>query len=167
MTLLLTLIKIGKAIYSPAEISSKAIDILSRIASLHRSANILSTPFYPIPKSKQIMSDSDHLAIFSQLILSNDTTVVETTANLLKSLIEFNPAANSKLYLTGIFFFACKYTSNNFNTIANLFYISHLKQSFHDSTASISSKDIPIDVKSILGIQSKNVVLLHLFDDVY
>jgi hypothetical protein len=141
----------GKAVYSPAEISTKALDILSRISALHRSANFLGAPFYPIPTSKRIMSEGEHLSIFSQLLLSNDSSVVETSANLLKALVEHNIAINSKLYLTGVFFFACRYTSNNFLPIAYLFECSHLKQSFHDSAASVARDKLPIDVRSILG----------------
>ena len=43
-----------------------------------------------------------------QLLLSNDSVVVETAADLLHSLVQFNIAANTKLYLTGAFYFACR-----------------------------------------------------------
>lgn len=140
----------GKAVYSPAEISAKALAILNRVAAVHRSVNAVGRPFHPIPESKRIMSDPDHLSIFAQLLLSNDKNVVEIAADLLRSLIQFNLQANSKLYLTGAFFFACRYTGNNFGTIARLFHVSHLNQSFLDSS-SIGQNNIPISQRSILG----------------
>ena len=81
------------------------------------------------------MSNPEHLATYSQLLLSNNSTVVETAAMLLTSLVEFNAHANNKLYLSGAFYFACRYSGNNFIPLARLFevrtYISssitHLK----------------------------------------
>lgn len=140
----------GKALFSPAEISMKALGILTKISSLHRSANFMSIPFYPIPTSKKIMSDHIDLSVFSQLLLSNDNNVVEVATNIIYNLIEYNPAAKSKLYLTGLFFFGCRHTSNNFQSIAKLFHISHLCQSFHNSVSAVA-KDAPISSKSILG----------------
>ena len=80
------------------------------------------------------MSDSDQLIILSQLLLANDIQVVETSCQLIKSLIEHNEQANHKLYLTGLFYFSCRYSSNNFLPIAQLFEISHLRQSFYDGS---------------------------------
>ena len=67
------------------------------------------------------MSNPEHLSIFSQLLLSNDSKVVETAAVLIRSLVEFNIHANNKLYLTGAFYFSCRYTENNFLPLARLF----------------------------------------------
>ena len=39
-------------------------------------------------------------------------------ADLLRSLVEFNIQANSKLYLTGVFFFGCRYTGNDMEPLA-------------------------------------------------
>lgn len=129
----------GKAIYSPAQVASKSLLLLQRVAAIHKSANFKGIPFYPIPMSKRIMCDTNCLNIFAQLLLSNDATVVDNAADLIRSLVEFNLSANSKLYLTGIFFFAARYTGNNYNAISWLFHASHLKQSFHDATAFASS----------------------------
>lgn len=140
----------GKAVYSPAEVAAKALGMLSKISSVHKSANSRGVAFYPIPTSKKIMSEPDHLSVFAQLLLSNDTKVVEGSAEILRSLIEFNLQANSKLYLTGAFFFGCRYTGNSFLPLANLFAASHLKQSFHDSASSVA-RDQPIGIRSVLG----------------
>lgn len=84
------------------------------------------------------MSDAEHLVIFSQLLLANDVRVVEAAASLLKNLVEFNSTINSKLYLTGAFFFICRFPGNNFISLAKLLEVTHLNQSFHDSVSAIS-----------------------------
>ena len=140
----------GKAVYSPAEVGTKAIRLLYNLSSLHRSANSAGAPFYPTPISKRVMSQPEHLAIFAQLLLCNDRAVVNTAAKLLQSLIEHNLLANSKVYLTGVFFFGCRYTGNDFQAIADLFSVSHLYQSYHDAAASVA-RDLQVHLKSILG----------------
>lgn len=140
----------GRAIYSPAEVGARALTLLCKVSDLHLSANLMGVPFYPVPKSKKLMSGPEQLAIFAQLILSNDRYVVATAATLLKSLVELNIAANSKLYLTGVFFFALRYTGNDFLPLSELFHVSHLKQSFHDSVSSVA-REMNVSQRSILG----------------
>lgn len=140
----------GRVVYSPAEIGCKAITLLSNLSSLHRSVNSLGAPFYPTPISKRLMSHPDHLAIFAQLLLCNDRNVVAIAAQLLQSLVDHNLLANSKLYLTGVFYFAIRYTGNDFTAIAELLGKTHLHQSYHDSAASVA-RTLQIHQKSILG----------------
>jgi hypothetical protein len=140
----------GRVVYSPAEMGCKAITLLSNLSSLHRSVNSLGAPFYPTPISKRLMSHPDHLAIFAQLLLSNDRSVVNIAAALLQSLVDHNLLANSKLYLTGVFFFSIRYTGNDFAAIAELLSKTHLFQSYHDSAASVA-RTLLIHQKSILG----------------
>ena len=152
----------GKAIYSPAEVSNKAIQLLFNLASLHKSANQQGVSFYPTPISKRLMSGPEHLAVFGQMLLSNDRNVVSVAAKLMKSLVELNLHANSKLYVSGAFFFGCRYTGNDFLHIAELFEITHLKQSFHDGAASVA-RGMTVAQKSILGalLPSALVNVLH------
>jgi DnaJ family protein C protein 13 len=152
----------GKAIYSPAEVSRKAIQLLFNLAALHKSANSKGVSFYPTPISKRLMSGPDHLAVFGQMLLSNDRHVVSTSAKLMKSLVEFNLQANSKLYMSGVFFFGCRYTGNDFLHVAELFEVTHLKQSFHEGAASVA-RGMNTAQKSILGslIPSALVNVLH------
>ncbi|RYH32347.1 J domain-containing protein [archaeon] len=140
----------GKALYSPAQVASKCLMLLLKLAAIHKSSNFKSIPFYPIAMSKRIMSESTHLSVFAQLLLSNDPTVVDNAADLLRSLVEFNLQACSKLYLTGVYFFAARYTGNNYIAIANFFHSTHLRQSFHDSSE-IAGGDISLSAKSVLG----------------
>ena len=98
----------------------------------------LGVVFHPLPLSKRMLSIPGHLGVFAQLLLSNEVRVVESAASLLRTLVEGNLTANSKLYLTGAFFFICRYPGNNFLKLAQLLEASHLNQSFHDSTAFLS-----------------------------
>lgn len=140
----------GKALYSPAQVASKCLMLLLKLAAVHKSSNFKSIPFYPIARSKRIMSETAHLSVFAQLLLSNDPTVVDNAADLLRSLVEFNLQACSKLYLTGVYFFAARYTGNNYTAIASFFHSTHLRQSFHDSS-DIAGGDISLSAKSVLG----------------
>lgn len=140
----------GKIIYSPAQVAHKAITLLNRLQGLHRSVNSKGVPFYPVPKSKKVMSEPEHLQIFAQLLLCNDRHVVNAATEIIQQLVEYNPHACNKLYLTGIFFFACRYTGNDFLTIANLLHVSHLHQGYHDAGASVS-RELPVHERSILG----------------
>lgn len=140
----------GKAVYSPAQVAFKALNMLYRLAAVHKSANSKGIAFYPIPVSKRIMSGAEHLSIFAQLLLCNNGEVVDIAASLIKGLVEYNPAANSKLYLTGVFFFATQYTGNNFTSLAKLFEATHMQQSFHDQQASVAAS-LPLSQRSVLG----------------
>jgi hypothetical protein len=140
----------GTALHSPAFVSSQCLRLLQRLAAVHKSANFKGTPFYPIAMSKRIMSDPSHLAIFSQLLLSNDHAVVDSAADLLTSLVEFNLQACSKLYLSGAFFFAARYSGNNFRALAQFFHATHLQQSNLDATASVA-RDLPACARSVLS----------------
>eukprot|EP00602_Paraphysomonas_sp_CaronLab_P011509 CAMPEP_0185040382 /NCGR_PEP_ID=MMETSP1103-20130426/38364_1 /TAXON_ID=36769 /ORGANISM="Paraphysomonas bandaiensis, Strain Caron Lab Isolate" /LENGTH=2494 /DNA_ID=CAMNT_0027579655 /DNA_START=336 /DNA_END=7820 /DNA_ORIENTATION=+ len=140
----------GKAIYSPAEVGTKAITLLYNLSALHKSANTQGAPFYPTPISKRLMSQPEHMSVFAQLLLCNDRHVVHTAAKLLKSLVEHNLLACSKLYLTGAFYFGCRYAGNDFQAIAELFAVSHLLQSHHDSASSVA-RNLLIPQRSVLG----------------
>lgn len=152
----------GKAIYSPAQVAAKSLTLLQRLAAIHRSSNSKGLPFYPIPMSKKLMSDPNHLNIFAQLLLSNDAQVVDNAAELLRSLVEYNTYANSKLYLSGAFYFAARYTGNNYLPIATLLHLTHLRQSFHDSAASVAL-EMPVVKRSILGrlLPPAMIAILH------
>ena len=96
------------------------------------------------------MSETSQISTIAQLLLSNDSNVVDLAASLLLSLVSSNPLVCSKLYLSGAFYFGCRYTGNNFIAIAKLFACSHLRQSFHSSSP-LLFKDLPLDQQSVLG----------------
>ncbi len=140
----------GKAIYSPADVSAKALNMLARVSLVHKAFDARGLPFYPTPVSRRIMSEPEHLTIFSQLLLSNDMQVVDDAATLLYNLLEHNATANSKLYLTGLFYFALRYTGSNFKALAKLLGVTHLNQSTHTIAAQVGH-DLRPSQKSILA----------------
>jgi hypothetical protein len=152
----------GKAIYSPSQIAFKGLKLLSSLSNIHKTNNTKGIPFYPLPLSKRIMSEYHHLAIFSTLLLSNDPSVVDMTSDLVRNLVELNHISNSKLYLTGLFYFACRYSGSNYGALSHLLSVTHLKQSFHDSAISFA-KELPIHSKSVLGsiLPSAMISVLH------
>lgn len=139
----------GRALYGPAEVALKGVNILSRLSVVHRATDCRGLSFYPIPQSKRVMSEPEHLSVIAQLLLCNNLSVVDAAAELLCTLVESNPSANSKLYLTGTFYFACRYSGNSFLPIAQLLSKSHLSQSYHDGGASMA-RDLPVALRSIL-----------------
>lgn len=139
----------GKAMYTPAEIARKALNMLTLVSSLHKAVDARKKPFFPVPHSKRIMSTPDHLVVLAQLLLSNDNEVVNLSAQLLQSLVEYNPIVTSKLYLTGLFFFGCRYAGNDILPLARLFDVTHLRQSFHD--ASVAGRENSPASKSVLN----------------
>ena len=131
----LQLLFTGNAIYEPAEVSLKSLDILLRLSDVHKMTPTKDTVSYPIPMSKRMIAEQEYLSILAQLLLCNNSLVIDVTAQLIQRLVEDSDTVCSKLYLTGLFFFACRYTGNNFNSISQLLYHTHLRQSFHETIA--------------------------------
>lgn len=96
------------------------------------------------------MSSPTQLSILAQLILSNDSKVVETAASLLYSLVSANDMACCNLYSTGVFYFGCRHTGSHFQSISRLFSSTHLRQSFHTNSSSLF-KELSLGEQSILG----------------
>ena len=145
----------GNAIYEPAEISMKALNIIFNLSNLHKSTNIRGVLFHPTPISKRLVSEQEYLSIFAQLLLCNNSNVVDIAAKLVQSLVQYNDIVCSKLYLTGLFFFACRYSGNNFDLISSLLHMTHLRQSFHENI----SRPLTISEKSALGCMLPTALL--------
>ena len=163
----------GTTVHEPSDVSFFALRSLTRLVALHDSVDSRGVPYHPIPIAKQLLcgfgkhpelNSSDHhtpsivdrgetLPIISQMILSNDSRIVDSAANLLNLLMNHNNKACAKLYLTGIFYFICANTGSDFNELAKLMHFTHLKQDFPqeclDSTTQVN--EIPIKQRSILG----------------
>jgi hypothetical protein len=94
----------AQSLFSPADVSLRCLGMLSRLARVHRSVDCRGLSFYPLPACMRLMSEPEHLRVLAQLLH------VDQAAELLLVLVENNPPANSKLYLTGAFFFAFRCT---------------------------------------------------------
>mmetsp|Transcript_6988 Transcript_6988/g.16332 ORF Transcript_6988/g.16332 Transcript_6988/m.16332 type:complete len:3227 (-) Transcript_6988:18-9698(-) len=170
----------GSGIYSPAEVSIRAIRSLTRLVDLHKSLDSQGLPYYPIPIAKRIMcgltrelsSNSggqvnldSFLSIITQSILCNDATVVENASELLLKLTQHNEEATAKFYLTGVFFFAACYTGSNFRPIANLLHSTHLNQNFRSGfAAAADTSELSLKERSILGSMLPEGILFMLFN---
>ena len=151
----------GDGVYQPSEISLIALKALTRLVDMHRSVDYRGVPYHPIPIAKKILcglnggkgaSARDSLFVISQSMLCNDSKVVETAAELLHKLMMHNAEANSKLYLTGVFFFCAAYTGSNYYNISKLLDDCHLKQNFRSGfSAAANETEIPLKERSILG----------------
>jgi hypothetical protein len=87
-----------------------------------------------------------YVCIYTHVIMYMDihvcAQVVAMSARLLLSLVEHNPQANSKLYLSGVFYFGCRFTGSSFLPIAQLFEATHVQQSFQNLESIFSSQSV-------------------------
>ena len=162
----------SSGVYGPADLALMSLRSLSRLVDLHQSVDPRGIPYFPVPIAKRLLcgmakdssisngsgsGDSgsvrmqDSLSVISQALLCNDHRVVETAAALLQSLMTHNDEGCSKLYLSGIFFFACMYTGSNFTALAKLLHDCHLKQAFRSGyLATATVNELPVEDRSIL-----------------
>ena len=151
-------------IYAPAEVALLALQSLNRLVDLHKSLDAAGVPYVPIPAAKRILTDRNRavevnnsagarpFSILSQGLLCNDSRVVEQSARLLHNLLQYNPDATSKFYLTGAFFFILSYAGSNFSALAQLLQATHLHQNFRSgSEATAKGKELPMKDRSVLG----------------
>ena len=87
---------------------------------------------YPIPKSKQLLSSYEYISILTSLLLcNNNNIIIDNICILLISLTENGDIALiSRLYLSGFYYYAIRYTKNNYIYLSKLIYITHLNQSY-------------------------------------
>jgi hypothetical protein len=154
-------------IYSPSEIAIISLKTLVRLVDLHRSLDMRGIPYFPIPTAKRILcstsrdptfaSDSNGtitspFSIICQSLLCNDNRIVDEASKLIYKLCEHNERAVTKLYLTGIFFFALCYTGSDFKSLSKLLHATHLRQHFKSGYAAAADEsELPMKVRSILG----------------
>jgi hypothetical protein len=154
-------------IYSPSDVTLVALKSLTRLVDLHRSLDMRGVPYVPIPTAKRILcgtsrdpvlsndaSDSvtSPLPIICQSLLCNDNRIVDQACILLFKLCQHNEHAVSKLYLTGMFFFALCYTGSDFRHVSKLLHATHLEQHFKSGYAAAADEsELPMKDRSILG----------------
>ena len=154
-------------IYSPSDVALLALKALARLVDLHRSVDSRGVPYLPIPTAKRILcrtsrdpnfasdtgdSVTNPLPILCQALLCNDGRIVDQATELIYKLCQHNEKAVSKLYLTGVFFFAFCYTGSNFRSLAKLLHSIHLEQHFKSGFAAAADEsELPMKERSILG----------------
>lgn len=148
---------------TPVEHARAALEVLGRMVTMHQAVDPRGVPFHPIPFGKRVVSSPQCLAVLAQLMLAHDPDTVDTTARLLAELMEHNPGAVSKLYLTGVFHFCLAYTGSNFSLIARLLHLTHLQQNFRDSANAVAA-ELPLHRRSILG-EMLPEAMLHVLEN--
>jgi len=148
---------------TPAEHARVAVSILRRMVTMHVSVDHRGVPYHPIPFGKRVVSTPKPLAGFAQLLLCNNPALVEEAAGLLVDILEYNPNAQAKLYITGLFHFAMAYTGSNFGVVAKLMHVSHLMQHHRDSANAVATQ-LSLDKRSVLG-ESLPEAMLHILEN--
>lgn len=139
----------NSGVYNPCKIALLSTKALLQLVKLHKSVDSRGIPYAPIPIAKRLLSSTmasfpnnnastkycydisqKRLAIICQALLIQDPNVVNATADLLQRLVTHNEACIGKLYLTGLFFFICSYTGNDFHFLSQLLHSTHMNQKF-------------------------------------
>ena len=152
----------SNSILEPVDVALLALRALTRLVDLHKSLDGRGVPYLPIPIAKRILSgsygaagsesDVTPLATLCQAILCSNARLVDQAADLVYKVCRYNERATQKLYLTGVFLFACCYTGNNFKSLARLLHATHLEQHFRSGFAAAADEsELPMKERSILG----------------
>mmetsp|Transcript_4443 Transcript_4443/g.7570 ORF Transcript_4443/g.7570 Transcript_4443/m.7570 type:complete len:2305 (+) Transcript_4443:65-6979(+) len=140
----------GKAILNSHDAVDHSLRIMHRLLNLYASVDHIGRPLRPTPKAKRLLSGPECLPYIAQCVLSDQPGVVDRATSLLTELCSHNPAALDKLYLTGVFMFALRYTGSQFLSIAKFLRETHLLQNFREGRDALSP-DASIGERSILG----------------
>ncbi|KAK8790027.1 hypothetical protein WA158_006807 [Blastocystis sp. Blastoise] len=141
----------GQSYLTPIAIAMNVLDIINFFITRHSSyAADGKTLKTPTPRAKRLLGVQRYLGYISQLMLVDDPKLVAYAAETITSIVDENENAVSKLFLTGIYFFALGYAGSNFLSISKFLYKTHLKQNFR-SNAEALSVDVPLSKRSILG----------------
>jgi DnaJ family protein C protein 13 len=152
---------IGDPVFTANAVSLLALKSLSRLIDLHRSHDSRGVLYYPIPTAKRLLCGigaisnemgSRPLPILCQALLCRDSAVVDHAADLIFKLVQNNDEAMSKLYLTGLFYFACTYPGSNVSSLSRLLHATHLNQNFRSGFSAVAGDtELPLKARSILG----------------
>ncbi|ELP94462.1 DnaJ domain containing protein, partial [Entamoeba invadens IP1] len=127
------LLKEDTGVLSPLELCHEIIGTLEDLVTMYPSRDMNGILLRPIPRAKRILSSPRYLPHVVQLLLTASPQLIDIAARLLKNLLEDNPTAQPKFYLTGAFYFALLYSGSNFKEISRLLAATHRQQRVGDS----------------------------------
>lgn len=137
----------GTGIYNETELASHILDILIKCTSFFPSrARDGAAVLVPGPKMSRKISEFICLPHIVQVCLTHDPGLLERVATLLCQIMQDNPE-QSKVYLTGVFYFMLMYTGSNILPIARFLKMTHMRQAFRNEETTQSE----IMNRSILG----------------
>ncbi|KAJ3681674.1 hypothetical protein LUZ60_014247 [Juncus effusus] len=138
-------------VLTPTQAGEAALCILHSMASAHSDLDDAGEIVTPTPAVKRTLSSPRCLPHVAQAMLTNEPSIVESAAALLKSIVTRNPKAMIRLYSTGAFYFALAYPGSNLLTISQLFHATHVHQAFHGGEEAAVSSSLPLAKRSVLG----------------
>ncbi|KAL2651546.1 hypothetical protein R1flu_019674 [Riccia fluitans] len=139
------------AVLTPVQVGEIALSILHSMVAVHSDLDDAGELITPTPRVKRILSSSRCLPHITQALLTGEPAVVEGAASLLKAIGTRNPKAMSRLYNTGVFYFALAYGGSNLKSVASLFADTHAHQAFHGGAEAAVSSSLPLAKRSVLG----------------
>ncbi|KAG9152930.1 hypothetical protein Leryth_012550 [Lithospermum erythrorhizon] len=138
-------------VLTPVQVGQAALSVLHSMVAAHSDIDDAGELVTPTPRVKRILSSSRCLPHIAQAMLSNEPSVVEASAALLKAVVTRNPKAMIRLYSTGTFYFALAYPGSNLHSIAQLFLVTHVHQAFHGGEEAAVASSLPLAKRSVLG----------------
>ncbi|ELP89557.1 DnaJ domain containing protein, partial [Entamoeba invadens IP1] len=120
-------------VLTPLLFCQEIIGTLEELVTMYPSRDMNGILLRPIPRAKRLLSSPRHLPHVVQLLLTACPQIIDTSARLLKNLLEDNPPAQPKFYLTGAFLFSLMYAGSNIKEIAKLLAATHRQQRVGDA----------------------------------
>ena len=128
-----TLLKQDTGVLSSLQLCTSVIQTLEQLVTMYPSRDMHGVLLRPIPRAKRILSSPRNLPHVVQLLLTSSPQLIDTAARLVRNLLEDNPTAQPKFYLTGAFYFALMYAGSNMKEIARLLAATHRQQKVGDA----------------------------------
>eukprot|EP00727_Mastigamoeba_balamuthi_P010951 m51a1_g6479 hypothetical protein (2880) ;mRNA; r:107787-117893 len=148
----------GNALLTSVELATLVLDVMYKLCKLYPIRDADGGIIRPVPRPKRQLSSPALLPHLVQVLLTFHPVLVEKTAALLTVVLEDNAAAMPKLYLTGVFYFACMYGGSNVISTVNFLKATHLQQHFGEDEA--VQGEMPR--RSILGALLPSAMLYHM-----
>lgn len=112
-----------------SQLVSRVLDILLKICRFYPSVDETGAIMAPLPKIKRFLTGPSVLPHVVQLLLTFDSTICGRVHSLLYLLFEANPNI-SRIYYTGLFYFALMYNGSDVLPLIQLFRLTHRQQSY-------------------------------------
>ena len=143
----------GKKVLEPRDIGKTALEILEILVSMHKSMDGTGAAVRPPPRAKRLISDKREMQLthVAQMMLTAEPSIVDLAARLIHVTCLHNPRACSKLYLTGVFYFALGYTGSNFLEVSKMLKYTHLRQHHKSEGRSTLTNDAALSERSFMS----------------
>ncbi|KAF8069423.1 GRV2 [Scenedesmus sp. PABB004] len=151
----------GLGLLGPFDAALVALKILQQLALLQPAVDEHGSVLQPLPRAHRGLADPACLPHIVQVMLTGEPALVSAAAALLTTVLAHNPAALSRLYLSGAFIFGLAYCGSNLEELAELFKVVHLGQAFRGPAELTAG--LPLVQRSYLGALLPES-LLHLLE---